>query len=75
MQWDYVYADLQLQVSFDAEADSVFGQLTDNETAALQQLVYHGLMIFVNMRSLYTADAAEILKEKGRGSIPHGNDH
>lgn len=62
MQWDYVYADLQLQVTFDAEVDSAFGHLTDSETMALQQLVYHGLMIFLNVRSLYAADAAEFAK-------------
>jgi len=56
MQWDYVYADLQLQVTFDAEANGAFGQLTDIEIKALQQLVYHGLMIFLNVRGLYTAD-------------------
>lgn len=56
MQWDYVYADLKLQVTFDAEADSAFGQLTNIEIKALQQLVYHGLMIFSNVRMLYAAD-------------------
>ena len=62
MQWDYVYADLQVQVTFDADGTGAFGNLTDSEIKALQQLVYHGLMIFNNMRMLYAADAAGFAK-------------
>lgn len=62
MQWDYVYADLQLQVTFDADSDSPFFRLTDAEVKVLQQLLYHGLMIFLNVRSLYAADAADFAK-------------
>lgn len=56
MQWEYVYADLQLQVTFDADGTSPFGQLTDIEVETLQQLTYMTLLEFLYVRALYAKD-------------------
>jgi len=62
MQWDYVYADLSLQVTFDAHAHSAFSHLTDTEVKLLQQIVYMAIHTFILTRALNAKDAADFAK-------------
>jgi len=52
MKYEFYFADLKLSVVLEAEAEDVFAKLTDNEYLSLQQIVYHGLLTFLNVRSL-----------------------
>ena len=47
MQFDFVFADLQVQVSFDADNTGSFGQLTDKDLTLLRNVVYMGLCTFM----------------------------
>lgn len=62
MEFDFYYADIQLGVKFDAEAETAFAQLTDNEVLTLQQIIYLGLNTFLLTRALYGSDVAAYRK-------------
>lgn len=62
MQWEYVYADLQLQVTFVADSRSPFKELNANERETLNRLLYMALTNFNWLRALYLKDAIEYAK-------------
>lgn len=73
MQFEYVFADLQVQVTFVADDKSPFAVLTDNEVKAFQQLIYMTLTAFHYTRALYLADAVATL-ERIKQAAPQDKD-
>ena len=59
MEFDFVYADLKVQVIFKADNDTVYGQLTDNEVMILQQQIYVTLTCFSMTRGFFALDKLE----------------
>lgn len=66
MEFDYVYADLQVQVLLDADGTSPFGQLTDNEVEILGKLLYMTLTSFNWLRAMNAKNAVEFAKRMDR---------
>lgn len=59
MQWDYVYADYGVTVTFKVSNDTALGQLTDREVMSLQQMIYLTLNCFTYTRALYLQDLTD----------------
>lgn len=71
MQWDYVYADYGVTVTFKVSNDTALGQLTDREVMSLQQMIYLTLNCFTYTRALYMQDLIDkhkydYLKDEGK---------
>ena len=74
MEFDFVYADLKVQVIFKADNTDVFGQLNDGETILLQQMLYNMLTVFSMVRGFYVLDKTDT--EHGTEIIStEGNDN
>ena len=64
MLYDYVYADLSLQVTLDADGRSPFSQLNETESLILGRLLYQTLNTFQLTRALCLKDEDAIRKAK-----------
>lgn len=60
MEFDFVYADLRVQVIFKAEDGSPLSRLTDREVLVLQQIMYNTLSVFCMVRGFYAADVVAL---------------
>ena len=74
MQFDFVYADLKLEVLFDADTGSPFCELTDNEIEMLNKLVYISLTNFNWLRAIILKNKAEI-KARMDGARKRDNEY
>lgn len=78
MELDFVYADLQVDIIFDADTDSPFNNLSDNERAILGKLLYLTLVNFCWVRAMQEKERQEILKDLDKISsnrkLPHRGD-
>jgi len=74
MKYEFYFADIKLSVVLEAEAEDIFAKLTDNEYLSLQQVVYHGLLTFLNVRTLFLVDSVESL-ERIKQAGKHDNDN
>jgi len=66
MQFDYVFGDLQVSLTLNADNETLFGKLSDGEMQALGQWLYLALNCFSNAKALSMLDLVD--KDKIRGS-------
>lgn len=71
MEFDYVYGDLQVKLTMQADNESLFGRLTDAETLVLGQWLYLALNCFSNSQAIRQIDLIDkhkydYLKDEGK---------